>query len=105
MSSVAEKVRAVEEVRRYVVALVGASRSTPDLFLGASPRAGLALLAAARALALLRGRDYVIPQDVKELAIRVLSHRVILSPEARMHGKSTESVLADLLNSVPSPRV
>lgn len=105
MSTVAEKVRAVEEVRRYVVALVGASRSTPDLFLGASPRAGLALLAAARALALLRGRDYVIPQDVKELAIRVLSHRVILSPEARMHGKSTESVLADLLNSVPSPRV
>ncbi|OPZ76186.1 MAG: hypothetical protein BWY79_01742 [Actinobacteria bacterium ADurb.Bin444] len=94
----------MESVRRYVVALTTASRSTADLFLGASPRAGLALLAAARVLALLRGRDYVVPQDIKDLAIRVLSHRVILSPEARMHGKTTESVLSDLLNSVPAPR-
>lgn len=104
MAATARGVRAVESVRRYVVALTTASRSTADLFLGASPRAGLALLAAARVLALLRGRDYVVPQDIKDLAIRVLSHRVILSPEARMHGKTTESVLSDLLNSVPAPR-
>lgn len=105
MADAAERVKAVEEVRRYVVALVSASRSTPDLFLGASPRAGIALLSAARALALVRGRDYVVPQDIKDLAVRVLGHRIILSPEARMHGKTPQSVLTDLLNTVPAPRV
>ena len=75
-------VQVAPELRRYVVALVAATRENRDIYLGASPRAGIALLRAAKALAVLRGRDFVVPQDVKDLGVRVLSHRIILSAEA-----------------------
>ncbi len=91
------------ELRRYVVDLLAASRASRDVYLGASPRAGIALVRAAKALALLRGRDYVVPQDVKDLAGRVLSHRIILSPEARVHGLREEAVVARLLETVAVP--
>ena len=102
-----EAVRRVElapAIGRYVVDLLTATRESRDVYLGASPRAGIALARAAKALALLRERDFVVPQDVKDLAGRVLSHRIILSPAARVHERSEEAVIARLLETVPVPR-
>ena len=77
------RVDVAPSLRRYVVELLAATRASGDIYLGASPRAGIALLRAAKALAVLRGRDFVVPQDLKDLAVRVLSHRIILSPRRR----------------------
>jgi MoxR-like ATPase len=93
-----------DAVRRYVVALVEASRRSPDLRLGASPRAGLQLLRAARAAAALTGRDHVLPDDVQALAGPVLSHRLLLTADATLTRRSTEQIVAELLSSVPVPR-
>ncbi|GAA3171069.1 MoxR family ATPase [Blastococcus jejuensis] len=93
-----------DAVRRYVVALVEASRRSPDLRLGASPRAGLQLLRAARAAAALTGRDHVLPDDVQALAGPVLAHRLLLTADAALGRRSTEQVVADLLTTVPVPR-
>jgi MoxR-like ATPase len=101
MIKVAQQVAAAPAIRRYVVDLLTASRADPDLYLGASPRAGVALLRAAKAQALLRGRDYVVPQDIKDLACRVLCHRVIPSPDAKLHGRTAEHIVARMLATVP----
>ncbi len=93
-----------EAVRRYVVALVEASRRSPDLRLGASPRAGLQLLRAARAAAALAGRDHVLPDDVQTVAVPVLAHRLLLTPDAAAARRSGEQVVTDLLATVPVPR-
>ncbi|MCA0143584.1 MoxR family ATPase [Blastococcus sp. LR1] len=93
-----------EAVRRYVVALVEATRRSPDLRLGASPRAGLQLLRAARASAALDGRDHVLPDDVQALAVPVLAHRLLLGSDATVGRRSAEQVVAQLLASVPVPR-
>ncbi len=90
-------------VREYVVGLAEATRAHNDASLGASPRASLGLFRASRALALIRGRDYVLPDDVKELAPAVLSHRIVLTPAARMRGVRSENMVQDLLNTVPVP--
>jgi MoxR-like ATPase len=90
-------------VQGYVVDVLGATRGSRDVYLGASPRAGVALVRAAKALALLRERDYVVPQDVKELAGRVLSHRIILSPDARVHGLQETDVIEGILRQVRVP--
>ena len=92
-------------VREYIVQLVEESRSHPDVGLGASPRASLAFLRVSRALALIRSRDYVIPDDVKELAEPVLEHRIIVSASARMRSIESRDVVADLLDRVPVPGV
>jgi MoxR-like ATPase len=93
-----------DAVRRYVVALVEASRRSPDLRLGASPRAGLQLLRAARAAAALTGRDHVLPDDVQALAGPVLSHRLLLTTDAALGRRSPEQIVAELLSTVPVPR-
>ena len=85
----------------YIIRLVTATRSHPELILGGSPRASLALYKTSQALAALRGRDYVIPDDIKYLAPATLSHRIIIKPEAELRGRSTKKVLEELLNSVP----
>jgi MoxR-like ATPase len=90
-------------VREYLVGLSEATRAHADAALGASPRASLGLFRAGRALALIRGRDYVLPDDVKELAVAVLSHRIVLTPAARMRGVRPEQLVNELLNSVPVP--
>jgi MoxR-like ATPase len=90
-------------VRRYLVDLVRSSRDHPDLLLGASPRAALALFRGTQALACLAGRDYVIPDDVKLLAEPVLGHRLILRPAARVRDVTAAAVIADLLASLPVP--
>jgi MoxR-like ATPase len=96
-------VHVAASLKRYIVDLVRASRDHGDLALGASPRAALALLRAARAAAAVTGRDYVIPDDIKPLALPVLAHRLILAPEAQMVGRDTADVLTELLDSVPIP--
>ncbi|MCW2684667.1 MAG: uncharacterized protein JWP33_2580 [Blastococcus sp.] len=109
-AAVRELVRAVGElyvsdaVRRYVVALVEASRRSPHLRLGASPRAGLQLLKAARASAALWGRDHVLPDDVQDLAGPVLAHRLLLTADAALGRRSGEQVVAELVAGVPVPR-
>ena len=92
-----------DAVRRYMVSLVRATREHPSIALGASPRASLALLRASRALAFVRGRDYVIPDDVKYLAEFVLGHRLILKREDRLRGVDCRKVLEDVLSSLAVP--
>ena len=90
-------------VREYIVSLVEATRSHEDVSLGASPRASLGMFRAVRAMAILQDRDYVIPDDVKDLAYAVLGHRLILSSSARMRGLQTSQVLDGLLETVSVP--
>ena len=91
------------DVKRYVVELANATRSAPELRLGASPRASLQLLRASRALAALEGRDYVLPDDVQTMAAPVLAHRLLPTAEAQVARRSTESVVADLVARLPLP--
>jgi MoxR-like ATPase len=100
---IVESVHAAPALRRYIVDLVRASREHPAVELGGSPRASLSLLRAGRALAAIAGRDYVVPDDVKRLAPPILSHRLILTPEAQMRGTGSEAVIEELLDSVPIP--
>jgi MoxR-like ATPase len=90
-------------VRRYVVQVVQATRNHPAYELGASPRGSLSLFRGARALAAIRGRDYVLPDDVKFLAPFILSHRAILSSQSRLRGRDAEGVLEEVLAGVPVP--
>ncbi|MGE0598723.1 MAG: AAA family ATPase [Dehalococcoidia bacterium] len=90
-------------VRRYAVKIVQATREDPAFELGASPRGSLGLFRTARALAAISGRDYVLPDDVKEMAPYVLPHRLILSTQARLRGRNADDVLAEVLERVPVP--
>ncbi|WP_435018698.1 AAA family ATPase [Tundrisphaera sp. TA3] len=89
----------------YIAALVRKTREWPAFSLGASPRAGVAILRGARAIAALEGRDFALPDDVQEVAPWALRHRVILTPEAEVEGQTPDDVLAELIRSVPVPRL
>jgi MoxR-like ATPase len=101
--------RAVKEIyvdpliKQYIVSLVDMTRQHESVYLGASPRGSLALYRTAQARALLDGRDYVIPDDVKELAYATLGHRVIVSPSARVKSVSSSDVVLGCLDRVPVP--
>jgi len=99
----ARQVHVSPAVRRYIVDLVEGTRRNPDVYLGASPRASIMLLRAARALAAAEERDYVIPDDVKALVAPVLAHRVIVTADAVMGGRSSQAVLEDLAAEVAVP--
>ncbi|WP_460447599.1 AAA family ATPase [Angustibacter aerolatus] len=92
-----------DAVKQYVVDLATATRTSPDLRLGASPRATLQLLRAARAHAALEGRDHVLPDDVQALAVAVLAHRLLLTPDALLARRSAQDVVQALLRQVPVP--
>ena len=94
-----------DTVVSYIVALINATRGSEYLLRGASPRATLAVTSMAKAVACLRGRDYVIPADVKEVFSHTVAHRLLLSPKAEAQGKTAESVLQDILTTVPAPRL
>jgi MoxR-like ATPase len=96
-------IHVADTLKRYIVDLVRATRDHADLALGASPRAALSLLRAARAAAATSGRDYVVPDDVKELVTPVIAHRLITAPEAQMIGRTAADVLADIVEYVPIP--
>ena len=93
-----------EAVTDYIVRLVRATRESPDLSCGASPRAAVLLAGAARARAALDGRDYVVPDDVKALSVSVLRHRLLLSPAAEIEGKQVEELVAQLVSLTEAPR-
>ena len=109
----AEEVMALQEatrgifvhdlIRQYIVSITGATRSQPDISLGSSPRGSLGLFWASQALAMIRGRDYVLPDDVKELAGPVLSHRVIVAAPARMRGVSAGEIIDSVVEQTPVP--
>ncbi len=101
-----EEVKAIHVdplIKEYIVSLVNATRDYPDVYLGASPRGSLGLHKTGQALASLRGRDYVVPDDIKALAEPVLAHRLIVSPSARIKNVDTRYVVQDILASVPVP--
>ncbi|MFJ5231463.1 AAA family ATPase [Kitasatospora sp. NPDC088391] len=104
MRAALERVEVSGDLVDYVVALLDATRSDPQLRVGASPRGGLALIQLARARAVLAGRDYVVPEDVKALAVPALAHRVSLRPELWVRQVDADEVVADLVARVPAPR-
>ena len=94
-----------EAVVKYLVELIGATRNHEDILRGASPRATLSAMSMAKAVARLRGRDYVIPGDVREVFTHTVAHRLILSPKAQGQNKSAEQVLQGILTTVPAPKL
>lgn len=98
------RVHVEEAVRRYIVDLACASRSAPELALGASPRAEVLLLLAAKVAAAFADRDFVTPDDVKSLLAPTFRHRMILRPEAEVAGQTPDSVLAEIVAQVTPPR-
>lgn len=103
LQEAAKEIYVDRAVREYIVNLTEATRNHRDVSLGASPRASLGLFRAARALALVLDRDYVIPDDIKTLAAPVTAHRIILSPSARMRGVRSVDLVSDLLNTITVP--
>jgi MoxR-like ATPase len=96
-------VRVVDPVRDYVVRIARATRANHDIQLGASPRATLALYQAAQALAAIQGREFVLPDDVKQIAPPVLCHRMMISPQAQLRGRTAQELIADVVAAVPVP--
>ncbi len=96
-------VRISEELKRYIVDLAAATRKAPGVQLGASPRASLALMKTAQALALFDGSPFVTPDHIQEIAGAVLAHRLALDPQARFSGVTAEGIVADLLKTIPVP--
>jgi MoxR-like ATPase len=90
-------------VREYIVTLVGETRTHPDVYLGASPRGSIALYRASQARAALAGREFVLPDDVKALAVATLSHRLIVNPGARVKHTASSTIVDEILDTVPVP--
>ncbi len=90
-------------IQKYIIDLVGRTRQSGDVYLGASPRGSLALFRAGQARAALQGRDYVLPDDIKALAIPVLGHRIIVSPAARLRELSADRIVQEIIYNVPVP--
>lgn len=105
MIAEAATVYMADDLYRYVAALCAATREDPALRLGASPRAGAALVRACRASAWMGGRDYVVPADINLLFYDVMGHRVVLEPQAKMSGQSARSVLEKVVGQVPAPKL
>ena len=100
-----EQTHVSDSVVNYIVNLIVGTRRSGDILRGASPRATLAVTAMAKAVAQLRGRDYVIPADVREVFVHTIAHRLILSPKAESQNKTAEQVLREILEAVPAPRL
>jgi len=99
-----EQIHIHPDLINYIAGIVEHTRNNSELFLGASPRASLALLRTAKAIAAIRGRDFVVPDDIKQMAIPVLNHRIILTPEKEMEGVEIEQVIEDIVQRVEIPR-
>ena len=107
MKALQEKIGEItveDQMLSYITAIVQETRNNARLYLGASPRASLAVLRAAKVMALISGRDYVIPDDIQYVVPDILNHRIILNPDAEMAGDSTHSVLFDIIKEVDVPR-
>ena len=95
--------RISDELKRYAVDLVGATRTAPGVQLGASPRASIALMKAAQALALFEGLDFVMPEQIQELAVPVIAHRVVMEPQARFSGRPPRGVVEEVVKKIRVP--
>jgi MoxR-like ATPase len=102
--STLQQVKIEPKLVEYIARIINETRNTPSLFLGASPRASLALLRSSKASAAIKGRDFVIPEDVVEMAPHVLRHRIMLTPEKEMEGISPDELIEEILKSVEVPR-
>lgn len=98
-----DKVICSDAIKEYITLIIGETRVSPDLLLGASPRGAVALMRASKALAMIEGRDYVLPDDVKKMAVPVLAHRVVMRPEARLRELTPEGTIAALAAKVRVP--
>lgn len=103
LQKISRRVYVENSLREYMTALTRATRNHPDIRLGASPRSSLALHSAAQALAAIQGRNYVIPDDVKSLVIPALAHRLILTTEVHLKGRTADDILQEILSFVPVP--
>ncbi|SER17467.1 MoxR-like ATPase [Neolewinella agarilytica] len=103
-SALVEKIYIREELLDYIASLVHRTRTHPDLYLGASPRASLALLRLSKAVAALAGRDFVTPDDIQQVAYPVLNHRIILTPEREMEGFGSRDIIEEIVRSIEIPR-
>jgi MoxR-like ATPase len=103
LQKICRRVFVDESIRNYVVSVTRATRTHPDVKLAASPRASLSLHQAAQSLAAIRGRSYVIPDDIKYLAVPALAHRLMAKTEARLRGRSAEDIIKEILNQLPVP--
>ena len=97
------QVKISEELKRYIVDLTGATRHVAGVQLGASPRASLALMKAAQALAVFDGLDFVTPDQIQEMASPVIAHRLSLEPQAKFSGLSAAGIVADIVKKIPVP--
>ncbi|MBN1315048.1 MAG: AAA family ATPase, partial [Anaerolineales bacterium] len=97
------QVRAEESVRQYVVDITRATREHVDTAVGVSPRGTMALFHTCKALAAIRGREYIIPDDVKYLAPHVLTHRIIINPKTRLRGRTPADVVNDIVETIQVP--
>jgi len=96
--------RVEEGVRRYIVELVRRTRNHPSILYGASPRASVALLLCSKALAAIRGRDFVTPDDIRDVAAPVMRHRLAMRAEAELDGATSDAVISDIVKTVEVPR-
>ena len=103
LQKAAQQVRISQELKRYAVELVGATRTANGVQLGASTRASIALMKAAQALALFDGLDFVAPEQVQELAVPVMAHRLVLEPQARFSGLTPRGIVEEILKKIPVP--
>ena len=99
-----KQVKVEDQILKYIAEIVQKTRSHGKLYLGASPRASLAILKTAKAFAAIRGRDFVIPDDVQFVSYPVINHRIILTPEAEMEGIRSEDVIEEILKGIEVPR-
>ena len=98
-----QDVRISEELKRYVVDLVGATRSAPGVQLGASPRASLALMKAAQALAFFDSLEFVTPEQIQEVAVSIIAHRLVMEPQARFSGQTARGVVEEAVKRMKVP--
>lgn len=97
------QIRISEELKRYIVEIVRATRTAPGIELGASPRASLTLMKTAQALALFDGQTFVIPEHVQEIAVDVIAHRLVMNSQARFAGKTPQGIVGEILKTIPVP--
>lgn len=102
--AIVESVFIKDELLHYIAAIVNNTRNNGDLFLGASPRASLAIMKTSKAIAAMNGRDFVTPDDIRTVAYPVLNHRIILTPEREMEGFSTKDIIEDIIKKIEVPR-
>lgn len=104
LKDLVNKVNIDQTLLKYIASIVHSTRNHHDIYLGASPRASLALLKGSKAIAAMNGRDYVIPEDIHEIAEAVLAHRIILTPDKEMEGSTAENVISTVVKSINIPR-